>query len=105
MTPDDAALVAALPGWAFAFVLVLSRVSAVVLLLPGIGESDLPAMLRAGLTPQGFRRTVLGAAHRAAGGPLTGGAALVEGASPCTAAGKRSPPAQATSSRPGRRRR
>lgn len=50
MTPDDAALVAALPGWAFAFVLVLSRVSAVVLLLPGIGESELPAMLRAGLT-------------------------------------------------------
>ena len=50
MTPDDAALVQALPGWAFAFVLELSRVSAVVLLLPGIGESEPPAMLRAGLT-------------------------------------------------------
>lgn len=50
MTPDDAALMQALPGWAFAFVLVLSRVSAVVLLLPGIGESEPPAMLRAGLT-------------------------------------------------------
>ena len=50
MTPDDAALMQALPGWAFAFVLVLSRVSAVVVLLPGIGESEPPAMLRAGLT-------------------------------------------------------
>ncbi len=50
MTPDDAALMQALPGWAFAFVLVLSRVSAVVLLLPGLGESEPPAMLRAGLT-------------------------------------------------------
>jgi len=50
MTPDDAALMQALPGWSFAFVLVLSRVSAVVLLLPGIGESEPPAMLRAGLT-------------------------------------------------------
>lgn len=50
MTPDDTALLAALPGWAFAFVLVLSRVGAVVLLLPGIGESEPPAMLRAGLT-------------------------------------------------------
>ena len=49
MTPDDAALMQALPGWSFAFVLVLSRVSAVVLLLPGIGESEPPAMLRAGL--------------------------------------------------------
>jgi flagellar biosynthetic protein FliR len=50
MTPDDTALMQALPVWAFAFVLVLSRVSAVVLLLPGIGESEPPAMLRAGLT-------------------------------------------------------
>ena len=49
MTPADAALVQALPGWAFAFVLVLSRVSAAVLLMPGLGESEPPAMLRAGL--------------------------------------------------------
>jgi flagellar biosynthetic protein FliR len=45
----DAALVAALPGWAFAFVLVLSRVSATVILLPGLGETGVPAMVRAGL--------------------------------------------------------
>lgn len=49
MTAADSALVAALPGLAFAFMLVLSRVSAAVMLLPGIGESEPPAMLRAGL--------------------------------------------------------
>ena len=49
MTPADAALLAALPGWAFAFVLVLSRVGAAVMLLPGLGESEPPAMLRVGV--------------------------------------------------------
>lgn len=48
MTGDDQALLAALPGWAFAFVLVLSRAGAAVMLLPGFGESEPPAMLRAG---------------------------------------------------------
>jgi flagellar biosynthetic protein FliR len=46
---DDAAVLAALPGWAFGFVLVLSRVSAAMMLLPGVGEAELPAMVRAGI--------------------------------------------------------
>lgn len=49
MTPDDAQLLAALPAWAFAFVLVLSRVGAAIMLLPGFGESEPPPMMRAGL--------------------------------------------------------
>ncbi len=46
---DDAALLAALPGWAFAFALVLSRAGMAVMLLPGLGEAEPPAMVRAGL--------------------------------------------------------
>ncbi len=42
-------MLAALPGWAFAFVLVLCRCGAAVLLLPGLGEAEPPATLRAGL--------------------------------------------------------
>ena len=42
-------LVAALPSAAFGAVLVLCRVSAAVMLLPGIGETDPPPLLRAGL--------------------------------------------------------
>ncbi|HVB69385.1 MAG TPA: flagellar biosynthetic protein FliR [Acetobacteraceae bacterium] len=49
MTAADAALLAALPAWAFAFVLVLARVGAAVMLLPGLGESGPPAMVRAGM--------------------------------------------------------
>ena len=45
----DAALIEALPGWAFAFVLVLSRTGAAVMLLPGLGEVDPPSTVRAGL--------------------------------------------------------
>ena len=45
----DAALLAALPGWAFAFVLVLSRTGAVVMLMPGLGEAEPPSVVRAGL--------------------------------------------------------
>ena len=41
---------AALPAWAFAFALVLSRCGAAMALLPGLGESELPAVVRAGLT-------------------------------------------------------
>jgi flagellar biosynthetic protein FliR len=44
----DAAFLAALPAWAFGFALVLARVSAACMLLPGIGEAELPTTLRAG---------------------------------------------------------
>lgn len=40
---------AALPGLAFAFVLVLGRVGSATMLLPGLGEAELPMMLRAGI--------------------------------------------------------
>ena len=46
---DTAVLFAGLPGWAFAFALVLARSSAAVMLLPGLGEAEPPAMVRAGL--------------------------------------------------------
>ncbi len=39
-----------LPAWAFSFVLVLSRCGAAVMLLPGVGEVEAPAVFRAGLT-------------------------------------------------------
>ena len=39
----------ALPAWAYAFALVLSRCGAAVMLLPGLGEAEPPAALRAGL--------------------------------------------------------
>ena len=39
-----------LPAWAFSFVLVLSRCGAAVMLLPGLGEAEAPAVFRAGLT-------------------------------------------------------
>ena len=45
----DAALLGALPGLAFAFALVLCRVSAAVMLLPGLGEAEFPPTVRAGL--------------------------------------------------------
>jgi len=47
---DDAALLTALPGWAFAFALVLSRTGMAVMLLPGLGEAEPPPVVRAGLT-------------------------------------------------------
>lgn len=46
---DTAALLGELPGWAFAFALVLARSSAAVMLLPGFGEAEPPPMVRAGL--------------------------------------------------------
>ncbi len=46
---DDGALLAALPGWAFAFALVLSRTGMAVMLLPGLGEAEPPPIVRAGL--------------------------------------------------------
>ena len=45
-----AALLASLPSWAFAFMLVLCRVGAAVMLLPGLGEAEPPPMLRIGLS-------------------------------------------------------
>ncbi len=45
----DAEALAALPGLAFALVLVLCRVGAAVMLLPGLGEVEAPAVVRAGL--------------------------------------------------------
>jgi flagellar biosynthesis protein FliR len=49
MTDWPADLTADLSHLAFAFVLVLARISAAVVLLPGLGEAAPPAMLRAGL--------------------------------------------------------
>ena len=44
------ALLAQLPDWAFGLVLVFSRIGAACILLPGIGEVELPGMVRAGFT-------------------------------------------------------
>ena len=49
MGAADAELLASLPAWAFAFVLVLSRAGAAVMVMPGLGEAEPPAMVRAGL--------------------------------------------------------
>ena len=49
LTLGDAAFLAALPEWAFAFVLVLARIGCAVMLMPGLGEAEMPAMVRAGL--------------------------------------------------------
>jgi len=43
-------LLAGLPGLAFAFALVLARLGAAVMLLPGFAETGTPAMVRAGFT-------------------------------------------------------
>jgi flagellar biosynthetic protein FliR len=50
MQPDDAAFLAQLPGWAFAFGLLIARVGGACMLLPGIGETELPSTIRAGFT-------------------------------------------------------
>ena len=39
-----------LPSWAFSFVLVLCRCGAAAMLMPGVGEAETPAMVRAGIT-------------------------------------------------------
>ena len=44
-----AEMIATLPAQAFAFALVISRVGMAVMLLPGLGELEAPAILRAGL--------------------------------------------------------
>ena len=48
MTSADAAMLAHLPQFAFGFVLVLGRTGAACMLIPGIGEAELPMMVRAG---------------------------------------------------------
>jgi flagellar biosynthetic protein FliR len=48
MTGGVADLLAQLPAWAFGFVLVLARCGCACMLLPGIGEVELPATIRAG---------------------------------------------------------
>ena len=45
----EAQLLAGLPDLAFAFVLVLCRTGAAVMLIPGLGETEPPAVVRAGL--------------------------------------------------------
>jgi flagellar biosynthetic protein FliR len=47
---SEAQLLAELPQWAFAFALVLARCGAAIMLLPGLGESEPPAVVRIGLT-------------------------------------------------------
>ena len=48
MTGDAAELLAQLPVWAFGFVLLLARAGSACMLLPGIGEVELPTTIRAG---------------------------------------------------------
>jgi flagellar biosynthetic protein FliR len=49
MTEADAALLAQLPALAFQAMLVFARLGAAVMLLPGLGEAEVPAPLRLGL--------------------------------------------------------
>ncbi len=49
IAPADAALLAALPGLAFHFALLLARLGAAAMLLPGLGEMEVPATLRLSL--------------------------------------------------------
>lgn len=49
IAPTDAALLAALPGLAFHAILILCRMGAAVMLLPGIGEAEIPATMRLAL--------------------------------------------------------
>ncbi len=45
---EEAAFLAQLPAWAFGFGLLIARVGSACMLLPGIGEAELPATIRAG---------------------------------------------------------
>lgn len=49
MSDDFSTWLATLPGWAFAFTLVLARCAGATFMLPGLGEDAYPAMIRAGL--------------------------------------------------------
>jgi flagellar biosynthetic protein FliR len=48
MTALDATLLATLPDWAFAFVLLMARAGSLCMLLPGVGEAEIPATIRLG---------------------------------------------------------
>ena len=49
MAPLPDAVLHALPQWAFAFALVLARVGCAGMLLPVLGEAEVPATIRAGV--------------------------------------------------------
>lgn len=49
MTPDDLAFLASLPALAFQASLVFCRMAAATMLLPGLGEQEVPANVRLGL--------------------------------------------------------
>jgi flagellar biosynthetic protein FliR len=49
MNPADAALLASLPDLAFQAVLLFARIGASVMLLPGLGEAEVPAPIRVAL--------------------------------------------------------
>ena len=73
MSPDAQALLAGLPDLAFGFMLVLCRISAAVMVLPGFGETEVPVVLRVGLA---VGITVLIFPGVEAMMPSSGGAAL-----------------------------
>ena len=81
MTDADAQLLARLPQFANGFVLVLARVGAACMLLPGIGEAELPAMIRAGfaLALTALLLPVLGPALPPAPADVAHGLALLVG--------------------------
>ena len=70
MQPDP--LLAALPDWAFAFAVVLARVGAAIMVMPGLGENDAPAVVR------GNGAAYTGSALRIPGG-TTGNVAMPGG--------------------------
>jgi flagellar biosynthetic protein FliR len=47
---DAGTLLAQLPAWGFGLVLVFSRIGAACIMLPGVGEAELPGTVRAGFT-------------------------------------------------------
>lgn len=46
---DIQALIGSVPEWAFALMLIISRVGSVCMLLPGLGEAEVPMNIRAGM--------------------------------------------------------
>lgn len=49
MSADVASLLDSLPAWSFGFILVLARFAAAMAMLPGLGESAAPSIVRVGL--------------------------------------------------------
>jgi flagellar biosynthetic protein FliR len=50
MPAADAAFLGHLSGWAFAVGLMIARIGSACMLLPGIGETEIPSTIRAGFT-------------------------------------------------------